>query len=321
MKDQPDFTLLITHPSADEYAALVREHFPEVRVIAETNPAGLEECIAEADALLGFHFPVEHLHRAVRLRWFQSTGAGVDSIIPVRERVGHITVTNVRGIQGDLIADYVMGGVTLLHWDFRQLLRAHRERSWATRTVAPLADLTLGVIGLGAVGMTIARRAKSAGMTVLGSKQNIAVPVDSVDRVFGSGRSEVTALLAASDFVVLAVPSTKETVGLIGARELAAMRRTAFLINVARGNVVVETELVEALRSGAIAGAMLDVFEREPLPPDSALWDLPKVIVTPHMSGVPSAYVKRAFGVIAENIRRFLNKEPLTNVVSLDRGY
>ena len=321
MQDQPAFTLLIAHPAADEYAALVRARFPQVRVIARTNPAGLEQCIAEADALLGFHFPVEHLQRATRLRWFQSTGAGVDSIVPVRERVRHIAVTNVRGIQGDLIADYVMGGVTLLHWDFRQLLRAQHEKSWSTRTVAPLADLTMGVIGLGAVGMTIARRAKSAGMTVLGSRQDTTAPVDSVDRLFGSGRAELAELLAASDFVVLAVPATKETVGLIGTRELGAMRRTAFLINVARGNVVVETELVEALRSGAIAGAMLDVFEREPLPPDSALWDLPNVIVTPHMSGVPSDYVKRAFGVIAGNIQRFLDKEPLTNVVSLDRGY
>ncbi|WP_456749402.1 NAD(P)-dependent oxidoreductase [Bradyrhizobium sp. USDA 4341] len=128
-------------------------------------------------------------------------------------------------------------------------------------------------------------------------------------------------LLPLCDFVVLALPSTAETVGLIGAREIARMRRDAFLINIARGNIVVEAELIKALHAGAIAGAMLDVFEQEPLPPDSPLWDMPNVIVTPHVAGNPTNYLERAFEILSDNIERFLNGQALNNVVDIGRGY
>ncbi|WP_247783975.1 NAD(P)-dependent oxidoreductase [Bradyrhizobium sp. 170] len=139
-------------------------------------------------------------------------------------------------------------------------------------------------------------------MKVVGSKRDISVPVEGVDRLFGS--AELKDLLPLCDFVVLAVSATPETVGLIGAAEIACMRRDAFLINIARGSVVAESELISALQTGAIAGAMLDVFEREPLPQDSPLWDMPNVIVTPHTSGIPTNCMERAFEIIAENIER-----------------
>ncbi|WP_439397577.1 NAD(P)-dependent oxidoreductase [Bradyrhizobium sp. PMVTL-01] len=165
----------------------------------------------------------------------------------------------------------------------------------------------------------IARRAKSAGMTVVGSRRDASRSIEGVDRLFGS--DELQDLLQLCDFVVLAVPATPETVGVIGSAEIACMRCEAFLINIARGNVVVETELIRALRANAIAGAMLDVFEREPLPKESPLWDMPNVIVTPHVSGVPTNYTERVFPIIADNIERFLTGQALKNVVDLGPGY
>ncbi|PJG50625.1 D-2-hydroxyacid dehydrogenase [Bradyrhizobium forestalis] len=313
-------TILLNHPAAEAYARLIGERFPQVRTIVAPDPARLEQHIGEAEALLAFRFPVEVFDKAKKLRWFQCTGAGVDSIFPIRDKVGHITITNGRGIHGDIIADYVMAGATMLHWDFRRLLREQAERKWNPRNVTPLAEKTLGVIGLGSIGATIARRAKSAGMTVVGSKRDTSAPVDGVDKLFGS--DELRNLLPLCDFVVVAVPGTSETVGLIGAGEIACMRRDAFLINIARGNVIVEGELIKALQVGSIAGAMLDVFEREPLPQDSPLWDMPNVIATPHVAGSPSNYTERVFSsFLADNIERFLKGQNLKNVVNIARGY
>lgn len=315
----PSFTIVLNHPAADAYARLIRERFPQVRAIVAMDRDQLERYIGEADALLAFHFPVEVFEKAKKLRWFQCTGAGVDSMFPIRDRAGHLTVTNARGIGGDLIADYVMAGVAMLHWDFRGFWREQEERKWNPRNVSPLSDKTLGVIGLGSIGATIARRAKSAGMTVFGSKRNQSVPVEGVDRLFAP--NALHELLPLCDFVVLAVPATAETIGLVGAAEFACMRREAFLINIARGNVIAEAELIDALRSRAIAGAMLDVFECEPLPKDSPLWDMPNVIATPHVAGNATSYVERVFPIFAENIERFLVGQPLRNVVDLRRGY
>jgi len=315
----PPLTMVISHPAADQYAALIGARFPQVRTIAALDQAVLERHIGEAEALLAFRFPVELFNRARKLRWFQSTGAGVDSMFTLRERADHITVTNARGIHGDLIADYVMGGIAVLHWDFRAFLREQADKKWNFRMVSPLADKSLGVIGLGSVGSTIARRAKSAGMTVLGTRRNASQPVQGVDQLFAA--DALKEMLPFCDFVVVAVPSTSETVGLLGAAEFACMRRTAFLLNVARGSVIVENELIDALQAGTIAGAMLDVFECEPLPQDSPLWTMPNVIVTPHVSGMPTEYVQRAFAIVAENIERFLSGRALMNVVDLRRGY
>ncbi|WP_027574540.1 D-2-hydroxyacid dehydrogenase [Bradyrhizobium sp. WSM1743] len=318
--ESPALTIVLNHAAAESYARLITERFPQVRAIVAPDPGRLEQHIGEADALLAFRFPVELFDQAKKLRWFQCTGAGVDSILPVRDKASHITVTNARGIHGDVIADYVMAGVTMLHWDFRRLLREQAERKWNPRYVSPLADKTLGVVGLGSIGATIARRAKSAGMTVVGSKRDISAPVEGVDKLFAS--NALQDLLPLCDFVVLAVPGTGETVRLIGAAEIGCMRRDAFLINIARGNVIAEAELIKALKTGTIAGAMLDVFEREPLPQDSPLWDMPNVIATPHVAGSPANYTERVFSsILAENIERFLKGQALKNVVNLQRGY
>ena len=312
-------TVVLNHPSAEAFAAMIEKRFPEVRAIVAPDSERLERHIGEADALLAFRFPAEVFHKAKKLRWFQCTGAGIDSLFPVRDKVSHISVTNARGIHGEIIADYVMAGVTMLHWDFGRFLREQEQKTWSPRFVTPLSEKKLGVVGLGSIGSTIARRAKSTGMTVIGSKRDISVPVEGVDRLFSA--ESVREMLPLCDFVVLALPSTPDTIGHIGAKELACIRKDAFLINIARGNVIVEAELIKSLETRAIAGAMLDVFEREPLPKESPLWKMPNVIVTPHVAGSPTQYAERVFEIFAENIDRFLKAEPLKNLVDLKRGY
>jgi len=178
----------------------------------------------------------------------------------------------------------------------------------------------VAVLGLGPIGATVARYAAALGATVRGLRRHPPAqpppPYDAVVGLEGLG-----ALLTWADFVVLAVPHTPETDKLIGARELAVMRPDAYLVNVARGSVVDEEALIEALRRGAIAGAGLDVFEEEPLPSSSTLWTLPNVILTPHVAGASPRYFERALELFIENVARFLRREPLRNLVDPALGY
>lgn len=319
--DGAKLTIVLNDPDAEFYARMISDRFPEVRAIIAPDSERIERYIGEADALLASpRFPMKLLDKAVNLKWLQCTGAGVEWLFPTWDKLRHITVTNARGIHGDIISDFVMAGVTMLHWDFRRLMREQAEKQWnSSRYVVPLADRTLGVVGLGSIGATIARRAKSAGMTVIGTKWDISVPVEGVDRLFAP--DAICDLLPLCDFVVLALPATPNTIGLLGADEIARMKPSAFLINIARGNIVVEAELIKALQTGTIAGAMLDVFEREPLLRESPFWDMPNVIITPHISGGTPNYAERLFSIFGDNIGRFLKKQPLKNVVDIARRY
>ncbi|WP_050425981.1 D-2-hydroxyacid dehydrogenase [Bradyrhizobium tropiciagri] len=284
-------TVLVNGPGADQYAARARAQFPHVRVVTAADADSLDRHIGGADVLLASRFPVEVFNKARRLRWFQFSKTGIDSVLPLRDRLGELLVTNARGTQSEIIADFVMAGITMMHWDFPRLMREQCRKEWRQREVAPLAQRTVGVVGLGSIGAAIPRRARSAGMTVVGSKRNVSEPVPGVNILLPPERLDD--LLVLSDFVVLAVPHVPETIGLIGRNQLRLMRRTAFLVNIARGSVVVEDELVDELRLGTIGGALLDVFEREPLPVDSSLWTMSNVIVTPHIRNVVD--VKRGY--------------------------
>ena len=216
------------------------------------------------------------------------------------------------------MADFVMAAIGMLQWDVRRLLRDQQARRWQTRSTPPLAGRTLGVIGLGAIGGEIARRGAAARMRVLGIRRTPA-PMPGVEEVFPP--SALLAVLPRCDFVVVVVPRTRMTEHLIGRAELAAMTPQSALINIARGGVVDETALIEALGRRQIAGAILDVFDREPPPANSAFWDLDNVILTPHMAGEPADYVRRMTEIFAENYRRWRSGQPLMNAIDLQLGY
>ncbi len=310
--------VLVYHRRGEEYRCLIRERFPELDVAAGYSAEVLDEHLGDADIVIAWWFPVERLAEARRLRWFQATSAGVEHLVPAAEALRGIVVTNTRGIHADLMADFAMGAIMMLQWDAPQWFRDQRARRWSPRLVMPLHGRTLGVVGLGAAGSEIARRGAAGGMTVVGVRRRPA-PVDGVSRVFAP--AELGAMLPLCDFVVVAVPGTPATRGLIGARELALMKPTSCLINIARGRIVDEAALIRALAERRIAGAVLDVFAEEPLPPDSPFWTMDNVIVTPHVAGEPVDYVPRAMEVFAENFRRWTAGEPLRNVIDFDRGY
>ncbi|HXG41262.1 MAG TPA: D-2-hydroxyacid dehydrogenase [Dehalococcoidia bacterium] len=282
--------------------------------------------LGEAEVLLSSPIvPPDLPQLAPRLRWLQLTSAGVDRLLESPVLRSGITVTTASGIHAVPIGEYVLGAMLALAKGFPQAMAAQRERAWRPYLPDELHGKTVAIVGLGAIGREVARLAKALGMRVLACRRSCQEPQErppdapEVDLLLPP--SHLPQLLAEADYLVLAVPLTPETRGLIGRQELASMRQGACLINVARGPVVDEDALVEALRSGHLGGAVLDVFSQEPLPADSDLWGLPNVLLTPHISGGTPRYMERAVDLFCDNLRRYLAGEPLRNVVDPLRGY
>lgn len=310
--------VLVYNQMADDYRRMLAERFPDVDVVVAPDEDGLHRLLPEADVLLAWRFRVESLRHARRLRWVQLTSAGVEHVLRAPEYVPGIVVTNARGIHAEVMADFALGVVVMLQWDFPRLLRNQQARLWRHQFTEPLAGKTLGVVGVGAIGAEIARRGVAFGMEVLGVRRH-PDPVDGVRRMFAPDR--LPEMLAQCDFVVLVVPATPGTERMIAERELRAMKPTAYLVNIARGAVVDEPALVRALRERWIAGAALDVFAAEPLAADSPLWAMENVIVTPHIAGEPEPYARRVMDVFGDNLVRWREGRPLRNLVDLARGY
>jgi phosphoglycerate dehydrogenase-like enzyme len=256
---------------------------------------------------------------APQVRWLHTPSAGVDHLLipPVLER--GVTVTNSAGVHAIPIAEFVLA-LMLSH--VKQLpgyAAAQAERRWDRELEAgELFERTLLILGIGGIGQAIAQRAAAFGMRVWGSRRSPR-PMPGVERVVGmDGWRE---LLPAADVVVVAAPLTAETRGMLDADAFAAMRPDAFLINIARGAIVDEPALLDALRAGRIAGAALDTFEQEPLPPESPLWDAPNVLITPHATAGSPRMRERQIALFLENLRRFRADEPLLNVVDVEAGY
>ncbi len=327
---------ILIHPAVEptRFAALQRAAPGSAWVNAATEAEAFAG-IGGADAFLGKITPAL-LAKADRLRWVQAFTVSLEHYLFPTLAEHPCTLTNMRGLFGDVIADQVMGYVLCfarnLHIYIRQQSRRRYEplggeASRVSNASGPgtvgamdratifLPGATMGIVGLGAIGSEIARRALAFGMTVRAvdrfpdrarAPEGVR-PVEPVDRLPG--------LLAASDFVVVAAPHTPETAGLFGSSTLAHMKASAYLINIGRGAIVVLDDLVAALRSGTIAGAALDVFEVEPLPPDHPLWDFPNVILTPHTAGYSPAIAARHLETLVDNVARFARGEPLRNVV------
>ena len=260
------------------------------------------------------------IDRAPRARWIQASSSGVGAWI---KRLGlvdaQVQVTNAAGIHAVPLAEYAL--FAMLYFAKRMpLVNADRAaRRWERFCGDVLRDRTLGVIGLGAVGGQVARLAHAVGMRVIGLRRTASAMAEGVERVFGPDR--LHALLAESDYVVLIAPSTAETDALLDATAIGHIKTGAVVINMARGNLVDEPALVAALRSGRLAGAALDVFRQEPLPPDSPFWDLPNVLITPHSMSTAYGENELLVELFCDNLRRYLAGEPLRNLVDKRRGY
>jgi D-2-hydroxyacid dehydrogenase (NADP+) len=284
---------------------------------------GLDEALAEAEVLLTLStMPADLLSRAPRLKWIQLTSPGADRLVHRELFQSGIPVTTAGGIHVTPIGEYVLGMMVMLAKGWPHLFRAQQKGEWARLTPQELEGRTVGVVGLGNVGQEVARLAKLLGMRVLAVRRSGTPPESGeylVDEIFGP--LDLLHLLSQSDYVVLALPLTEETHHIMGELAFQAMKPSAYLINVSPGAVVDETALVRALKVGLIAGAGLDVFESEPLPPESELWRLHNVIISPHIAGETPHYNEGAVALFCENLRRYLADEPLLNLVDPQRGY
>ena len=255
------------------------------------------------------------------VRWLHTASAGVDHVLtpPVRAKAG-LTVTDSGPAFEIAISEFVLAWMLSITRRLPELAARQRAHRWESVVQEELHGQTVGIIGLGPIGRGIAARARAFGMRVLGLRRQDA-PVSGVDLML-TGPDGLDRLLRESDWVVLAAALTDESRSLLGREQIARMKPSARLVNIARGGLVDEEALVDALRAGHLAGACLDVFAREPLPPDSPLWDLPGVDISPHNSpGWTTGLRARQKTLFLENLGRFARGEPLDNAVDIARGY
>ena len=291
----------------------------------EERIAQLDERIAEADILFGGRLSEEQWRKAKKLRWIHVPWAGVNTLFNVEAiRGSDILITNASGVMSGSVADQVLAYMLAFTIDLPRQLRAQERGEWLAYPLeSPRRQLlrgkTLGIAGYGAIGRDIAMRARPFGMRIIATKRDTTSVPPELDRLLPS--DQLHTLLASSDFVVTALPLTDATRGTIGRAEFERMKPTAYFINIARGAIVREEEMIDALRAGTIAGAALDVFEKEPLPPESPLWGLENVILTPHTAGGYQGFQAATVDLFLDNLRRYLAGEELRNVVDKGKGY
>jgi phosphoglycerate dehydrogenase-like enzyme len=305
----------------------LRRDFPQHEFIDTWDEEGIRRLIPDAEVAFVPHVDRGMLASAARLRWIQSPAVGVGSMLFPEMVASPIVLTTARGIRARAIAEHVLGVSIALARRLDVAVRRQTAHEWAqdelegrTTTIRTLQGRRMGIVGLGSIGLEVARLAAAFGMCVSAIRRRADLPrPDGVDEVLAPDR--LGDLLGKSDVIVLSAPLTGSTRRLIGPREIEQMRRGAFLVNIGRGKLVDDDALVEALGSGRLGGAALDVFTREPLDRASPYWDLPNVIVTPHTSGAMEDYWTPLIALFSENIRRFEQGRPLLNTVDKGAGY
>jgi phosphoglycerate dehydrogenase-like enzyme len=277
-----------------------------------------DEALARAEALLARRPPARLAARAPRLCWVQSLTGGMEHWLASPDIRADVMLTCARGSHRVQMPENILAALFYVTKQLGEIAVDQRQRRWTRRINEPLAGKTLGILGLGAIGAEVARKAAALEMRVIGTRREPrAVPM--VDRVWGpAGTAEV---LARADFVLLLLPSTAGTRGLMDARRLALMKPTAFLLNFARGDLIVDEDLVEAVRARRIAGAVLDVFRTEPLAEDSPFWTTEGITVFPHVGGLHPSRDALVAELWVENLHRFAADQPLRELVDRARGY
>ncbi|HEY6993656.1 MAG TPA: D-2-hydroxyacid dehydrogenase [Xanthobacteraceae bacterium] len=285
---------------------------------ARANERPDDETLQRAEALLAWRVPEGLIPAMTRLRWIQSLSAGVEDWLARPDLAPSVALTCARGIHSEQMPDTILGAIYYVAKPFEQARRLQERRAWERLMPVPLAGKTLGIIGLGTIGADLAKKAAALGLRVIGIKSRLA-PVPSVEAVYTlDGLADV---LGQSDFVVLLLPVTPATENVIDARALARMKKSAWLLNFARGQHVVDADLVEAVEKGIIAGAVLDAFRSEPLPAEHPFWSTKNILVLPHIGGRHPQRDKLVAGLFVENARRFATGEALKALVDRTRGY
>jgi len=281
----------------------------------------LDALLSAAEVIIARALPANVIKRALKLKWIQMTYAGMERVVQDKELVeSPVKLTNASGIQAEAISEYVITLMLCFDKHVPTFAQLKREKKWQPITMVGLASQTVGVLGLGNIGKNIVKRAKALGMHVIAyDRPRRIMRAQYVDK-FVTG-PQIADIFKESDFVVSALPSTPQTAGLIGEKELRMMKPSAYLINISRGAVVKEAALVRALEEKWIAGAGLDVFAIEPLPKESKLWDFPNTILSPHCCGRLDDNDDRVTDMFCDNLKRYLAGKRLLNQVDKKKGF
>lgn len=299
------------------YYSRLKATFPKLDINLVDHHSKVDPYIGGADILMTFGPMLTDrvVREAKNLKWIQALGTGVDNLIDLPSLRRDVIVTNIRGIHGPAMSEAAIMAMLALSRNFPRVVRNQDHHVWERWPASLLEGKTVGILGIGAIGEALAPRCKALGMTVVGISSAKRAVAD-FDRI--CGREELVTAVTALDYLVVLTPYSPETRKIVNSLVLSAMKPTAYFINLARGGVVDEQALINALEQGQIAGAALDVFGQEPLPPDHPFWSMKNVIITPHLGGFSVEHAERALPVIEENIRRFLSGETmhLLNIVN-----
>jgi phosphoglycerate dehydrogenase-like enzyme len=315
--------IVITHTLEQNLIDQIIEIIPDWTIIIGKDREIWQEHILDAEIIAGWKKGIEKdcLTPHSKLRWLQTWSAGVDSLPLETLESRNITVTSANGVHAYPISETIYALMLSLTRKIHTYVKNQQERKWHHSDMKlEMHEKTVGIIGVGTIGKEAAKIAKAFGMKVLGVRHS-GKQQDFVDEMFTT--YQLDAVLPKCDYVVVTLPLTKETNRLFGAKQFDLMKSSAFFINIGRGEIVVEGDLISALQRGQIAGAGLDVFEQEPLTVDSPLWEMENVIITPHTSGSTEHYNQRVIeNILIPNLQNYISgNQPSVNLVDYSKGY
>ncbi|MFL6310974.1 MAG: D-2-hydroxyacid dehydrogenase [Terriglobales bacterium] len=306
--------------------ARLQQNFPGHQFIQLQNYDRVPQEIADTDVFIGLSLRPEQFAAAKRLRWIHSPAAAVHQLMYPELVNSSVALTNSTGVHGPVVAEHAITLLLALAKRLPQAMQYQAKHEWSQNQLwqgsprpREVADSTVLVIGMGSIGREFAARAKALGLRIMAIRENPAKGLDGANAVYAS--AQIDEVLPQADYVLLCTPVTPATTGIMNAARLGKMKPDSYLINVARGPLIEEAALLDALQHRRIAGAALDVFNQEPLPADSPFWSLDNILITPHTAAVTDRLWERHYRLIVDNMKRFLAGERLLNEVDKSRGY
>lgn len=333
--------VLITFPVSDNFISQINAVSPHIHLIhiPVRNENEISDDVWKKSEVLITERILPRPEKVPNLRWIQFNSAGIDFAVeePIIQK-SNLLVTTLSGAVAPQVAEYTLAMLLALSHKLPVLLGHQRNHEWPPDRNSRLIPLelrgsTIGILGYGSIGREIARLVQPLGVSVLASKNNVLVPEDRGYTIDNLGDPDgnlftrlypiqaVKSLVKECNFIIISLPRTRDTFHLIAEEELAAMKPGAFIIDVSRGGIIKTEALIAALKEKHIAGAVLDVFEQEPLPKDHPLWELPNIIITPHIAGLSIHYNERALVLLKENLDRYIKNSVLLNIFSAEQGY
>jgi len=304
-----------TTSGVTELTEYIESRTSDVDLILTSDRADTAEAVSDAEIIIEHRMPQEFFERASALQWVQSLSAGVDRYDLETLEDRNVMLTNISGVHAQPIAEHVLSLMLAFERDLKRIINQQSAVQWRRFPAGELANHTVGIVGAGEIGGRIAEITSAVGMSVIGTKRDTSTYNEAVDEIYPP--EELHTVLGASDYVVLAVPLTGETEGLIGPTQFSSMKADAVLINIARGKIIDQDELITRLQEGYLGGAALDVTEPEPLPGDSPLWTMDNVILSPHMAGGSPEFARRCGEIFVHNYEQYRseNYDRMTNRV------